>query len=118
MAAGDVAQLVGDDRLQLVGIVGRGDQAGVEIDHLPGGNEGIDLGIVDQNDLDAARVELGRFDQRTRHVAEQLLGLAVAQHRLRRHRLGGGERQRQRKHEEPDGPADGEHHALAVPPGG
>ena len=91
MAAGDMAELVGDDALHLVDVVGRGDQARLDVDHLAAGDEGVDLRVVDQDDLDACRVEPGGLDQRPGHVAEQQLGLAVAQDRLRRGRPRRGE---------------------------
>ena len=63
--AGDhVAKLVGDDALELVHIVGRLEQARLDIDRLAGGDEGVDLGIVEQDDVDAVRVEAGGDDQR------------------------------------------------------
>ena len=43
MAAGDVAKLVGDHALQLVDVVGRGQQAAVDIDDLALRDEGVDL---------------------------------------------------------------------------
>ena len=43
MAAGDVAELVGDHALHLVGIVGRGEQADCDVDGLAAGGEGVDL---------------------------------------------------------------------------
>ena len=77
--AGDVAQLVRDDPLDLVGRIGGVDQAGVDIDGLPARDECVDRGIVDQHDLDVARLQPGGIDQRSRHVVEQGLGLGVAQ---------------------------------------
>ena len=55
VTAGDVAELVGDHALHLVGIVGDGDQAGMKIDDLAAGDEGVDLAVLDQDDLDIAR---------------------------------------------------------------
>ena len=97
-----MAEFVRDHALQLVGIVGHRQQAAVDIDDLPTGDEGVDLGIVDQHDLDVGGVEPGGLDQRPRHVAEQQFGLAVAKHRLRGDGLGGGEGQRQREHHQTD----------------
>ena len=79
MAAGDVAKLVRDHALQLIDVVGRLDQPGLDVDDLPAVDEGVDLGIVEQDDLDAVRVEPGRLDQRPGNVLEQQLRLAVAQ---------------------------------------
>ena len=98
VSAGDMAQFVRDHALQLIGIVGRGQQAAVDIDDLPAGDEGVDLGIVDQHDLDVGGVEPGGLDQRARHVAEQQFGLAVAQDRLGGGWLDRGEDQCQADH--------------------
>ena len=43
MAAGDMAELVGDHALHLIGILGRGEQAAVDVDDLAAGGEGVDL---------------------------------------------------------------------------
>ena len=101
MAAGDVAELVRDHALHLVGIVGRGDQARMDVDDLAAGDEGVDLGIADQHDLDVLRLQPGRLDQRPRHVAEQRLGLGVAQDRLRRRRLDAGDEAEREQHQQP-----------------
>ena len=66
VAAGDVAELVRDDALQLVHIVGRLEQARLDIDRLARGDEGVDLGIVEQDDVDAVGVEAAGDDQRPR----------------------------------------------------
>ena len=89
MAAGDMAELVGDHALDLGGAVGGVDQPGMDIDRLAAGDEGVDRRIVDQHDIDIARIEPGGGDQRRRHVVQQGLGLGIAQHRLRSDRLGG-----------------------------
>ena len=60
IAGDDVAELVRDHALQLVDIVGRLDQARLDVDRLAGRDEGVDLGIVEQDDLDAVRVEARR----------------------------------------------------------
>ena len=57
IAGDDVAELVGDDALDLVHIVRGLDQAGLKIDGLTLRNEGVDLGIVEKNDLDAVGVK-------------------------------------------------------------
>ena len=99
VAAGDVAELVGDHALDLVGVVGGGDQAGMDVDDLAAGDEGVDRLVVDEDDLDVLGPEPGRLDERPRHVAEQRLGLGVAQDRLRRRRPG---RDREAQGEEHD----------------
>ena len=64
VAGDDVAELVRDHALDLVHIVRSFDQAGLKIDRLTLRNEGVDLGIVEKNDLDAVRVEPCRLDER------------------------------------------------------
>ena len=71
VAGDDVAQLVRDHALHLVHVVRRLDQAGLEIDGLAGRDEGVDLGVVEKDDVDAVRIEPGSHDQRPRHVLEQ-----------------------------------------------
>ena len=67
IAGNHVAELVGDDPLELVHIIGRFKQARLDIDRLPGGDEGVDFGIVQKDDVDAV-VEAGRLDERQGHV--------------------------------------------------
>ena len=69
IAGDDVAELVRDDALELVHIVGGLEKPRLDIDGLALRDEGVDLGIVEQDDLDALRIEPGRDDQRLRHVA-------------------------------------------------
>ena len=107
MAPGDVAELVRDHALQLVDVVDRLDEAGLDVDRLPGGDEGVDFRVVEQDDADAVGVEPGRLDQRPRNVLEQQFGLAVAEDRraafifLRGRRLPRLGRDEQREHEQP-----------------
>ncbi len=100
MPAGDVAELVGDHALDLVGGLRRIDQAGVNVDRLPAGDEGVDRRIVDQHDLDIAGLEAGSLDQRRSHVVEQRLGLGIAQDRLRRRGLRDHQREHRDQREE------------------
>ena len=44
-------QLVRDDALQLIDVVGRREEAGVDVDRLPGRNEGVDLGGAGLEDM-------------------------------------------------------------------
>ncbi len=83
-----MTQLVRDHALDLVGGLGGIDQPTVQIDRLPRGHEGVDRGVVDENDVDIAGFETGRLDQRRGEFAEEILGFGIAQDRLRRHRLG------------------------------
>jgi hypothetical protein len=101
--ASDVAELVGDHALHHVGVVGRSDQPGMDVDDLAAGDEGVDRRIVDHGDLDIVGAEAGGLDQRTRHVAQQLLGLGVAQDRLRHRRP---RRQGEAQHQQQKQPGD------------
>ncbi len=97
-AAGlDMAELVGDDALDLVGIVGMFDRAAIEEDRLTNGNEGVDLRIVDHPDLDGIWGKTGRDRHRRGDVGQELLGFGVTQHRLGQCGLG-GECQRHERH--------------------
>ena len=81
IAGDDVPKLVRDHALQLVHIVGRLEEAGLDVNGLAGRDECVDLGIVEQDDVDAVGIKPGSDDQRARHVLEQPLGLGVAEHR-------------------------------------
>ena len=92
---GDMAELMRNDALDFFGAVGGLDQAAMNIDCLPARNEGVDGGIIDQNDVDIRRLQPGSFDQRFGYFVEELLGFRIAQHALCGDRLrgqhGGGE---------------------------
>ena len=64
MAAGDVAGLVRDHADHFVRFLGRGQQAGVHEHLQAAGDEGVDLRVVDDVDLDGIGVEAGRFEDR------------------------------------------------------
>ena len=99
VAAGNVAKLVGDDALDLVAVVGRREQAGVDVDHLPAGHEGVDRIVVEQDDRDVFGPQPRRGDDRPGDVAEPGLGLGVAQDFLR-HGGAHGDREAQGQDEE------------------
>jgi hypothetical protein len=80
-----MAELVGDHALHLVRIVGGGDEARMDVDDLPAGNEGVDALVVDEDDLHVFGPEPRRCHDRTGHVAEQHLRFRIA-----KDRLGGG----------------------------
>ena len=101
MAAGNMAQFVRDHALDLVGTVRRLDQAGMDIDRLPPRHEGVDAGIVDEDDVDVSGLQPRRLDQRFRNVAQERLGLRIAQDRL------GGDRLGARKRESDEGEQEG-----------
>jgi len=82
MAVGDVAELVRDDALDFVGVVGGLDEARVDVDGLPAGDERVDRFVVDKDDFHVARREPGRLDERVRHLREHGFGFGVAEDRL------------------------------------
>ena len=118
MAARDVPELVGDHALELVHIIRGEDQPGMNIDRLAGRDEGINRRIIEQDDVDARRIELGRADQRRRDVLEQQLGLAVAENRnrafLRRSRLPADICQQECQHQQAREAGHGRSHRPAI----
>ncbi len=103
VAAGDVAELVRDHALDLVDIVGRSDRAGMDVDDLAAGDERVRGVVLDHHDLDIARAEPGRLDDRPGHVAEQGLGLGIAQDRLRQRRPAHDREAEHEQHQQPGG---------------
>ena len=100
VAAGDVAELVGDDALHLVGVLGGGEQAGMDVDDLPARDEGVDVALVKQDDSDILRLEPGGLDDRPRQLAQHGLGLGVAKDRLGRRGLKNGGKAERQKHQQ------------------
>ena len=64
VASRDMAQLVRDHALQLVHIVRRRDQAGMDEHILPASHKSVDGRITHQHELHAARIKPRRIDQR------------------------------------------------------
>ena len=95
--AGDVAELVGDHRPELVDRAELGHQPGVDEDVLPAGHEGVRLAVVDDVDLDRGRVDPGGAEERVRDPPQRVLDLGVADQPPRRRRSG-RERHRHRQH--------------------
>jgi hypothetical protein len=87
VAARNVTQFVRDNTLNLVGIIGGGDQARVDVNRLSLHGEGVDLAVVDQHDVDVFGAHPGGLDQGARHVAEQGLALGIAKDGLSRRGL-------------------------------
>jgi hypothetical protein len=83
MAVGDVAEFVRDHALDFVRIVRRLEQARMDIDGLAARDERIDRIVVDQHDLDVARRQARRRDQRAGHFGEHRFGFRIAEDRLR-----------------------------------
>ena len=52
-------------------------------DILAARDEGINFGVVDDHDLDIARLHAGRFDQRGGHIRHERFGFGIAQDALR-----------------------------------
>jgi hypothetical protein len=79
MPALDMAKLMCDNALHLIGGGGGVDQAGVKIHRLPARDKGVDRLIIDQDDFDIGRIKLCRTDQRFRDFPEESLCFRVAQ---------------------------------------
>ena len=111
MAAGDMAQFVRNHALNLVGAVRRVDQAGMDVDRLSPRHEGVDAGIVDEDDVYVPGLQPCRLDQGFRDVAQERLGLRIAQDRLGSDRLGARKRESDKGEQEGKsahyGPASG-----------
>ena len=95
--AGDMAELVGDHRAELVDRAELGHQPGVDEDVLPAGHEGVRLAVVDDVDLHRGRIDPGGAEERVGDPPERVLDLGVADQAPRR-RLSGRERHRHRQH--------------------
>jgi hypothetical protein len=63
-------ELVSDYGLHFVDVVGSEDQPRVHVNVLATCDEGVDAVVIDQDDLDALVVQVGRFDQRFGNIAE------------------------------------------------
>jgi hypothetical protein len=98
VAAGDVAGFVGDDADHLVGGLGLGQQAGVDEDLHPVGDEGVDALVVDDVDLHRRGIEAGGGEDRIGIGPQGCLDLGVAdQAATRLRRRIGHRRQGQRR---------------------
>jgi len=120
VSAGDVAELVGNNELKLVHIVGPGQEARVDVDVLAARNEGVDFVVVEKDDLNAFVVEVCGLDQRLGDVGEESFGLRVTENRWpfvsrdcgpRR-----GKSKHQRQHQHPHEAGKRRAHAAAFPP--
>ena len=100
MAARDVPDLVRDHAGQLARVLRAHQEAGVEEQVHAAGDEGVQLIVLDDVDLDRIAPQSGRLKDRPGQLAQGVLDLGVADQanlsgRLRRHR-----RERQRRHQE------------------
>ena len=111
VAAGDVAELVGDHRADLVDRVELGQEAGMDEDVLAAGDEGVGVAVLDDVDADARRVEAGGAEERPGGALQRVLDLGVADQRQRRGRPG-GEQQGQKRGREADQRAQARLHRL------
>ena len=93
MAAGDMAGLVRQHAEQLVRGFGAHDQAGIDEFVLPAGDEGIELLVLDQIDVQRARLEPRRLPDRRHHRPDIGLDLGVPDEASRRQRRGQTARQ-------------------------
>jgi hypothetical protein len=82
VAVGDVAELVRDDALDFIGVVGGLDESGVDVDGLAAGDERVDRIVVDQDDFYVAGREASCLDERVGHLREHGFGFGVAENRL------------------------------------
>ena len=105
MSAGDMAEFMGHHALHFIGAIRRLDQAGVEKHPLSARDEGVDLIVVDQHDLDLFGIQFGYRHQRRHHVGKQRFGLGIAQDRLGRDRLDGDRDDHQQCRDEAGQPA-------------
>ena len=96
MSAGDVPQFMRDHALHLVGIIGRMDQAAMDVDRLTTRHEGVDRRVVEQDYVDIAWRKARGLDQRIGEILQERLGLCIAQDGLRHCGLRA---QRQGEHE-------------------
>ena len=108
VAAFDMAKLMGDDALNLIGGAGLFDQAAIDVDCLSASGECVDRPVANKNDFHILRSHAGGTDQRRADFSEKSLGLRIAQHALRCRRP---ERDNQGK-DETNGSAD--HHAATA----
>jgi hypothetical protein len=69
---------VRDDADQLVGILGLNDQAGVDEHVLAAGREGVDVVVLDDEDLDALGVQARGGEDRITVGVQRRLDLGVA----------------------------------------
>ena len=81
MSADDVAALVGEHADELIGRRRLHQRAGIHEDAVRIHDERVEIGIVDDDDLDVLRGESGGLENRRRVVAQQLFDLGVANHR-------------------------------------
>jgi hypothetical protein len=78
MAVGDVAGLVGDHADHLVRRIGAHQQPGVDEHVHAGGDEGVDLVVLDQMHLDRLGIQSGHAEQRIGIGADRILDFRVA----------------------------------------
>ena len=97
MAAGDMAGLVRQNAEQLVRGVDAHDQAGVDEFVLPGGDKGIELLVLDQIDVERARLEPRRLPDRRHHRSDLGLDLGVPDEGLGRGGSCDGQQARQQR---------------------
>ena len=103
-----------DHALNFAHIFGGRNQARMDVDNLPTGDKGVNLFIVDQNNLDMARLQPGRADDIHRHIGKERFRLGIAQYGLRIGVLK-AEEQRKEKGKQPCGEG-GVSHDPAFPP--
>ena len=103
--ARDMPQFVRQDALDLVGVVRLQDRARVDVDRLPGHDEGVEAVVRNQHDIDVRRIESRRGRQRRNEIVEPRLGFGIAKNALR----GGGLRHEGSRRQQAERKAFGVH---------
>ena len=109
MATGDVPGLVSDHPGQLVRAARAHDETRVDEQVLPAGDEGVQLLVIEDVDVDGFGIELGRGEDRRSNLVDDGFRFSVAYHR------GGvgGYRQAQHRREEQHAIAAGQDPELS-----
>ena len=101
MAAGDMADLMGDHGAQLVDRLEPLEQTGVQKNVVPARDESVHLGVLDDKDVYGIRVERRRAQDRVGDAVERAFDLGVADQGLGVCRPSGDDkRERDQKHGE------------------
>ena len=79
MATGDMAQFMRQHAFDLVGMIGRVDQARMHEYALASRNKGVDGAIVHKHDFHRTFTKTRRLCQRIDHVLQQRFGFRIAQ---------------------------------------
>ena len=78
VTAGDMAALMGDDADHLIGRLGGHQRAGMHEHIVPVDDESVEVGVVDDVNVDRLRAETGRAEDRLGVSADQRFGFSIA----------------------------------------